>query len=223
MAIILNGTTHVLRSTSFGAARPSAYSLACWWRSSESGVDNGASIRSILSVGNSAGYPSDLGDLVIRWRGTASQGTNSRVLVHTTGSTYPATNTAGSATADVWTHRCATYAATRLRSYENGVQVGANGNYTVTAAAPSDWIVAAGEIIGTSQLGLGDICMIGYWDIELSAADCAALGKGVAPIHIRTASLKYFVPGFRDANAVIGTTNTATNLTYTDSNPRIYL
>ena len=221
MAIILNGTTHVLRSSSFGASRPSAYSIACWWRSSEAGVDNGASIRSILSVGNSAGFPSDLGDLVMRWRGTASQGTNSRALIHTTGSNYPATNTAGSTTADAWTHRCATYAATRLRSYENGVQVGADGNYTVSAAAPSDWIVGAGEIIGTAQLGLGDICMIGYWDIELGAADVAALGKGFSPSHVRPASLRYFVPGLRDANAVIGTTGTASNLTYTDDNPRI--
>lgn len=63
--------------------------------------------------------------------------------------------------------------------------------------------------------------MIAYWDVQLNADELAALGKGFSPAHIRPQSLRYFVPGLRNANAVIGTTATASNLTYDDDNPRI--
>ena len=65
--------------------------------------------------------------------------------------------------------------------------------------------------------------MIGCWLAGLSAAEVAALGKGVAPHLVRPQSLRYYVQGLRDANPLIGTNNTATGLTYDGDNPRIIL
>jgi hypothetical protein len=220
MAIILNGSTHSLRSASFGASRPSAYSIATFWQSSETGIASGTD-KCIMSVGNSAAYPNDLGDLQLYWRSPSGEN-NCRTTIHTSGAGYPATNTAGNTSADTWFHHCATYAATRHRFYQDGAQVGATANVTVTAAAPSDWLVYLGEQCGNVQKSIGWICMAAYWDVELSADDVAALAKGFSPHHIRPDALRYFVPGLRDANAVVGVTATASNLTFNDNNPRIY-
>lgn len=214
MAIILNGTTHQMASASFGASRPTAYTIAQWWRAdvaADMAVDAAA-----MSVGQAAGQ----GDLFLTWRN--SSGLPARAAVHTSGGSYPTTDTSGTTSAGVWIHRTATYASTSLQYWENGAQVGATNNVTVTASAPSSWAVfVAGISGGAAQRSPGKSCMIAYWDVQLNADELAALGKGFSPAHIRPQSLRYFVPGLRNANAVIGTTATASNLTYDDDNPRI--
>lgn len=221
MAIILNGTTHHLRSNSFGASRPAAYSIATWWRG-DAAPSTGA-VQTILSVGNTLAFPNDRGDIFISWGHTSASARNVPTI-HTAAGGYTNSNTAGSASSGVWLHRVATFADTRLKFFENGAQVGTTVSATVTAPAPADWIVFVGGADGgTSSRAPGRVCMIGYWDVELTDDEAAALGKGVAPHHIRPQSLRYFVPGLRDANAAFGATNTASNLTYTDDNPRIYM
>ena len=221
MAIILNGTTHQLRSDSFGASRPSAYSIATWWRADA--IPSTSAAQGIIGVQNTVEYPNDLGDLFISWGHSIATYRNV-AYVHTTGGGYTATNTTGSASASTWYHRAATYAAGALKFFENGSQVGATATPTVTAGSPSDWIIAVGGSgTGVNSRVAGRVCMIGYWDVQLSDAEAAALGKGAAPHLVRPQSLRYYVPGLRDANAVKGVTNTASNLTYSDDNPRIYL
>ena len=216
MAIILNGTSHVLASSDFGASRPTAYTIAQWWR-----ADIAATDTSVVSVSMSVGQDAAHGDLFLTWRNASLR---ARASVHTTGGTYPGTNTTGITSANTWIHRIATYAPTSLQYWENGAQVGATNNVTVTASAPASWAVFVSGISGgASQRTPGKSCMIAYWDVQLTPGEMVALGKGISPIHIRPQSLRYFVPGLRDANAVIGTTATATNLTYDDDNPRIYL
>lgn len=213
MAIIFNGTTHVMASASFGASRPTAYTIAHWWRADV------AADTALAAVGMSVGQDAAHGDLFLTWRNTLLP---ARAAIHTTGGVYPGTNTTGTTSASIWIHRTATYAPTSLQFWENGAQVGATENPTVTAAAPASWAVfVAGIAGGATQRSPGKSCMIAYWDVQLNADELAALGKGFSPRLIRPASLRYFVPGLRDANAVVGTTATATNLTYDDDNPRI--
>lgn len=221
MAIILNRTSHQLRSDSFGASRPASYSIATWWRADA--APSSGIIEIILAVGNTGQYPSDSGDLFMPWSHTIAAFRNV-ASVNTTSGTYDVTDTVGSASATTWYHRAATYAAGALKFFENGVQVGATATPTVTAGSPSDWVVAiGGSNDGLSAKAAGRVCMIGYWDLQLSDAEVAALGKGAAPHLVRPQSLRYYVPGLRDANAVKGVTNTASNLTYSGDNPRIYL
>lgn len=218
MAIILNGTTHQLRSDSFGASRPSAYSIATWWRA-DSALSTVAS-EVIMAVGTTG---TDAGDLFLTWGHGVALFRNV-AGIHTNGGVYFSTNTAGSTSATTWYHRAATYAAGALKFFENGAQIGATATPTVTAGAPADWVVAVGGgDAGSSNRVAGRVCMIGYWDVQLSDAEVAALGKGAAPHLVRPQSLRYYVPGLRDANAVKGATNTASNLTYSGDNPRIYL
>lgn len=214
MAIILNGTTHQMASASFGASRPTAYTIAQWWRA-DVAADTAADAAA-MSVGQSAAQ----GDLFLTWRN--SSGARARAALHTSGGSYPATDTSGTASASTWIHRAATYAPTSLQYWENGAQVGSTANQTVTAGAPSSWAVfVAGIAGGAVQRSPGKSCMIAYWDVQLNADELAALGKGFSPRLIRPQSLRYFVPGLRNANAVVGTTATANNLTYDDDNPRI--
>lgn len=221
MAIILNRTSHQLRSDSFGASRPAAYSIATWWRA-DAVPSSGGIQETILSVGNTGAYPSDSGDLFLSWSHPNATYRNV-ASINITGSFYVATATAGSASATTWYHRAATYAAGALKFFENGVQVGVTATPTVTAGSPSDWVVAIGGAdAGLSTRAAGRVCMIGYWDVQLSDAEVAALGKGAAPHLVRPQSLRYYVPGLRDANAAKGVTNTASNLTYSDDNPRVY-
>lgn len=215
MSIVFNGSTSSCMSSAFGASRPSAYSVCAWIKAD---AVYGSTLREVMRVGDSAAYPNEKGDLVLAW-GHPDAGYRGRAYLHTTGISYAATNTGGTNSA-VWMHYCATYAATRLRFYENGVQIGSTSNQTVTAGSPSDWLVTIG---GASGIFSGKIMMAAYYDIELSADDCAGLGKGIAPLHVRPQSLRYYVPGIRTAKAVIGNTSTDSNLTYSDDNPRIYL
>lgn len=219
MAIVLNGTSSNVTSASFGAARPSAYSVSLWCK-----VDATASLTVggvIAEIGNTLGYGSDAGDLHVIY-GNTTVGFRNRAMLHTTGITYTGTNTAGSTTKDVWRQFVSTYAATRLKYFENGTQIGATANLTVTAAQPADWIVTLGRNIANNEFLKCKQCHIGYWDVELSADEVAALGKGFSPRQIRPQSLKLFVPGLRDTNAVVGVIETSSNITYDDDNPRIY-
>lgn len=220
MAIVLDGTTSVLRSTNFGAARPSAFTVALWLN-----VDSSVStstVGNVVNLGNSADYPSDSGDLLLYFGHPNPATYGRRPSIHTAATMYYATDTAGESTKSVWRHVCGSYAATRLKYFENGAQIGNTGNSTIVAYAPSDWYLTLGQRYSGSEKLKCMQAFIGYWDAELTAEEVAALGKGFSPRLIRPQSLKFFLPGLRDANAVVGAVGTATSLTYSDDNPRIY-
>lgn len=219
MAIVFDGSASVVRSTDFGASRPSAYSVGLFVN-----VDSSAStstIGNIANLGNSADHPNDLGDLLLYY-GHPNSSNVCRPALHNTGITYNATNTSGSTSKGVWRHVAVSYAATRLKYFENGTQIGATGNFTTTAGAPSDWYLTLGQRYAGSERLKCMQAYIGYWDAELNDDEMAALGKGFSPRLIRPQSLKFFLPGLRNANAVVGAVGTATSLTYSDDNPRIY-
>lgn len=218
MSIVLNGTTHRLQSASFGASRPSAYTMALFVRPLV--APTGSVTRVIMALSDSAAY--NRGDLYLSWDHTTAAARRTAEL-NTTGSTYVHTNTAASSTHDVWYHYGASYSAGALKMFVDGSQVGATATPTTSATAPTNWVVNVGSALnGDTRLNCR-VAQIGYWDVALTDAEMAALGKGVSPHLVRPQSLKWYVRGLRTANAQFGSTGTATNLTYSDDNPRIYL
>lgn len=216
MAIVLNGTTHQLRSTDFGASRPTAYTIALWFRANA--VPNSADAFPMV-VGNSAAYPSDLGDLSITWSHNNASYRNA-IALHRTGANYSITSQ-GSSAATTWKHWTAKYSGSNISLFENGAQIGSDVAAVVTAAAPADWYVVIGSIPTYVARFAGKVCMCAYWDESLTNDECRALGKGFSPIHISPQNLRFFIPGFRSANPVRGTVGTSANLTFDDDNPRI--
>lgn len=217
MSIVLNGTTHRLQSASFGASRPSAWSVGLFVRPL---VAPTGTNRVLLATSDSATY--NRGDMYLAWDHSTASFRRTAIL-NTTGSTYVATNTSASSTHDVWYHYGATYTAGALKFFVDGSQVGATATATTSATAPTNWVVNIGSALnGDTRLNCR-VAMIGYWDVALTDAEMAAIGKGIAPRMVRPQSLKWYVPGLRTANAVMGSTGTATDLTYSDDNPRIYL
>lgn len=218
MSIVLNGTTHRLQSASFGASRPSAYTMALFVRPLV--ASTGSVTRAIMALSDSATY--NRGDLYLNWDHTTAAFRRTAAL-NTTGSTYVATNTAASSTHDVWYHYGSSYSAGALKMFVDGSQVGATATPTTSATAPTNWVVNVGSALnGDTRLNCR-VAMIGYWDVALTDAEMAAIGKGIAPHLVRPQSLRYYVQGLRDANPLIGTNATATGLTYDGDNPRIYL
>jgi hypothetical protein len=218
MAIIFNGTSSYLRSGDFGTTRPSAYSIATWFKTTS--VANTSNVEMIAMVGSAAG---DRGDLYLEW-GHPALNYRNRPAIHTTGTTYPSTNTAGANTANVWRHWAAVYSGSNVIFYQNGIQIGATLSATVTAPAPADWYFSMGadSSLAGSWLSCKQV-MAGYWDIGLSAADVAALAAGFPPENVRPQSLQSYFSGLRDAKNYRGTGWTEASLTFDDDNPKIML
>lgn len=209
MAIILNGTTSQLVSASFGTSSPAEYSICTWFKADAAAANSALNI--IVYLGDTT--DDDHGIWFVWNSVSASQ--RSRPM-HKLAGSYVNYGTTGTATGGIWRHWIAAYKAGTFSFYENGVLVGTPIVVTKNSATITNWTFSTG-------LFAGKIAFSGYYDCFLDASDAAALGKGAAPHLVRPQSLRYYVPGLRDANAAKGVTNTASNLTYSDDNPRIYL
>lgn len=219
---IVFGTTHAVYSADFGASRPSAFTIAGWFKMPAAPSTSVISI--LMHAGNSQVYPNDAGDMLMVW-GTGSAASRNRASWHRTGTTYANSSAAGAGTANVWVHKVCLFDGTNGAMYENGVIVGSAVSGAITAAAPANWQITLGaENLNSSRAPAGTLgAAFGYWDIALSAQEIAGLGKGAAPYKVRPQSLRYSVLGLRNANAQIGLTASETNITFSDDNPRIYL
>lgn len=212
MAIVCNGTTHLLRSGQLATSLQTSLTIAAWIRPDSA---PGETYTNGLITSNST---DDNGLLGYLWGAPSGLNRNRAVI----GSTYVFYGTEGANAAATWMHLCLVSNGTNFYQYENGVLIGSaatgSPNGTVTSLISS-------AMCGTSEpLRIaGKTCMIGVWLAALTADEAKALGKGVAPHLVRPQSLRWYVPGFRSANAVIGTTATATDLTYDGDNPRIIL
>jgi len=101
------------------------------------------------------------------------------------------------------------YAADSTEAFVNGVSVGtsatsANESLSRTRIAATDTFAAMGSFND------GRIACVAVWNVGLSAAEHAALAKGVSPLLIRRANLVAFWPlfgrtGTADEPAIVGT------------------
>lgn len=214
MAIVFDGTTSLLRSGTIATSLQTELTLALWARPD---AVAGESYADTIGASEAS---SDNGLLGHLW-GAPSAAIRNRAVVGST--PYVFYGTRGSDAAATWVHICIVATGGVFRQYENGVLVGSQ-----TTGAPSGTVTdlrvsAMSGVSADVTRVAGKACMIGCWLAGLSAAEAAALGKGAAPHLVRPQSLRYYVPGLRDANPLIGANSTATNLTYDGDNPRIYL
>lgn len=218
---IITGGSQSVYSASFGASRPSAFSLVGWFKAPAA---PNATSSYLWSVGNSATYPNDLGDLFQCWGNTLA-GNRNRAVIHRAGTTYSTYGTAGSGVLNQWTHLAAAYDGSGLLVYENGSLLGSRLAATITAGAPADWVVTFGGTNGgVAELPANfKLAACGYWPVALNAADVGSLARGAAPYKVRPNDLQFCVMGFRNANAMKGSTAGATGITFDDDNPRLYL
>lgn len=210
MAIILNGTTSLLQSSQ-GTASPSEYSICTWFKADAAAANSALNL--IVYIGD-AGDADDDNGIWLVWNSTAAS-QRARPM-HKLAGSYVPYGTTGTATGSVWRHWIAAYKAGNFSFYENGALIGSPIVVTKNTATISNWAFITGAFAGK-------IAFPAYYNCFLDASDAAALGKGAAPHLVRPQSLRYYVPGLRDANAVVGATTTASNLTYDGDNPRIYL
>lgn len=208
MAIILNGTTASLQSSQ-GTASPSEYSICTWFKADASAAN--ATLNIIAYIGDTT---DDDHGIWFVWNALSAN--HLARPMHKLAGSYVNYGTTGTATGGIWRHWIAAYKAGNFSFYENGVLIGTPITVTKDAATISNWTFSTGAFAGK-------IAFPAYYNCFLDASDAAALGKGVSPQNVRPQSLRYFTLGLRDANAVVGATTTASNLTYDGDNPRIYL
>lgn len=219
---IVTGGSQALYSVSFGASRPAAFSVACWFKAAAA---PGTSNSYLWHIGNSTAYPNDRGDVLQCW-GNSIAGNRNRAVLHRTGTTYSTYGTAGGGALNAWTHLATVYDGSGLLVYENGALLGSRLSASITAAQPADWVLT----LGAETLGAGGylpsgfkLSGVGYWPIALTAPDAASLAKGAPPYRVRSSELAFCAMGFRSANAMKGITASATGVTFDDDNPRFYL
>ncbi len=128
------------------------------------------------------------------------------------------------ATAGIWNHGCAVFAASNSRTaYLNGVAATANTS-AFTPVSLSAIFVGA-NINGSTVAGQanGSIAEIGFWNIALSNAEIGSLASGVSPLLIRPQSLVFCAPLVRDLTDVRGGLPlTNVNGATVSAHPRVY-
>lgn len=211
MALVCNGSS-AINSANFGASRPAAYTIACWFKANA--VPSPVSFADVLSVSTTAPYPNARGSMSMPWSHTLASERNT-LNINTINTTYVTTPSAAGSSAGVWYNFVGVYNGSSITHYQNGEVVSSAGA-VVTAPAPIDWAIYGGRTAGKT-------CMITYWGIGLSAEDVRAIGVGIHPQMVRAQHLGYLLEGFRSTIAKVGTTDVATNITYDDDFPRLYL
>lgn len=93
-------------------------------------------------------------------------------------------NSAGSFTANVWTHIAGVFASTSSRTvYLNGTST-SNGA-TRTPNTPDEVFIARAD----TSYGAADVAEAGIWNVALTDSEIASLARGVSPRDIRPGSL----------------------------------
>jgi hypothetical protein len=108
----------------------------------------------------------------------------------------------GTVSANVWNHYAGVFVSGSSRTpYTNGV-AGAENTTTVAAITPTFTNIGA-FYAGTAtalQLMDGLIAEVGIWNAALTAAEVAALAKGMTCDKIRPQNLVFYAPLVRDLN-----------------------
>lgn len=118
-------------------------------------------------------------------------------------------------TANAWNHGTGVFTSSTSRTaYINGGSAGSN----TTSVTPTG--VTEVRIGGPST---SDVAEAAIWDVALTAAEIASLGKGFKPTRIRPRSLVFYAPLVRNIQDVRkGITLTNNNSATVTDHPRVY-
>jgi hypothetical protein len=159
--------------------------MACWFN-----VANTTANHNLMNI---TGASSDFG---IAASG-ATAGDPVMAFLTAAGSGSNAVTTSGY-TANAWHHACGVFASTTSRTaYLNG----GNSATNTTSRTPASLTRTNLKLYSTNgttgfEAANGSIAEAAIWSIDLSAAEVAALARGVSPLRIRPGSLVAYWPLF---------------------------
>lgn len=202
---------HVVANTAAVSGVP--LTMACWTR-----LASASSALAAISI-NASGAGSHRYQIVF-----ANATNRYRANAVSTVTTGFAEATAGP-TVGVWGHVAAVFPSANSRTmFFNG---GNSGTSSVTSSPTESMgrtvigaVYASGAAANTYD---GDIAEVGVWSAALTAAEIAALARGVQPDQVRPQSLVFYAPMIRDLIDVrAGLPLTNTNSATVADHPRVY-
>lgn len=207
MARNFNGTSARIHVSS-AVVTTTPYTMGCWFRTT-----NMTQLGALLSL-TSSSVSTQYSTLFFRGD-VASDPID--ILIEAGGAQNVTRSTTG-CTSGKWHHACGVFSAANSRTvYLDGGSSATN----TTSLSPT---INQTEI-GAFRSGFwfaGDIAEVGVWNIDLSAAEIAALAKGVSPALIRPQNLLPHLELIREVIDVRrGTAFTEVNTTAA-AHPRIY-
>lgn len=200
----LNHTTPMVTGTPF--------SVSCWFNPDDVTADG-----SLWWVGE-AGSASDYFELHFRGA-TAGDPVSANTR---NGTNNQAVSSAGAnGVADVWYHAAGVWTSNVDRkAYFNGGNEGSDTNARTPDAIDESAIGRTNDSTPTGYFN-GSIAEIGVWDVALTAAEIAILGKGFSPLFVRPGNLVDYIPLRRDEDEdfVRGFSFTANGTPTIDTHP----
>lgn len=202
MARTFNGTSGYV-SAVIAPAFP--YSFACWFRTT-----NMAQTKPIIGFSNAAGSRYDQ----IWFRGAVAG--DPIDILSDAGAGQAITRSTSGTTPGVYHHACAVIASATSRTiYLDG------GNSATTTTSVNPTVDTFNVARFPGEFFAGDVAEAALWDVALTAADVAALAKGLSPMHVRPQSLLFYAPLIRETVELTGVAITSSGSTSTD-HPRVY-
>jgi hypothetical protein len=183
------------------------------------------------------GYPDASGLVMfICGVGNSAGNSNTRIGVHSTNVGFANRQDIGVANAfalgattialNTWQHIAATFVGTTpctVTLYYNGAVdvTGTATNLGTVNATRTSIGITPGNLGAGLRPWSGSLAEIGMWDVALTAAEIAALGKGYTPKLIRPTALRLYVPIVRDVVDVRGGLALTTTGTSVSVHPRV--
>jgi hypothetical protein len=213
MARDFNGSNQYL-STASAPATAMPLTMACWHRPAQTAIAK--AIISISTTGAGANGRFQISQLVSPAGTTASSITDAGAAVDAVATKTLVANT--------WYHSAAVFTSSTNRS---AFIDGAETNSATSNAGPTNPnSVLVGSRVFGGNFGAyfdGDIAEVGIWNTALTAAEIAALAKGMTCDKVRPQSLVFYAPLVRDLQDVRGGVTITNNNTATvATHPRVY-
>lgn len=198
MALTFSGDDGIKSTTAPVTTLP--LTMACWFYVA-SFYQN---FIPLLSISDSAHSSDSQTRLIVNNDGGFKVAANS----WSTDGYHRASSTATPSTA-TWQHAAGVWSANNARAaYLNGGNKGTNSNTNNNAMVAQEFNNGynpwSGQNPGDDSWLIGSIAEIAVWNVALTDAEIAVLGKGYSPLFVRPASLKYYIPGVRDFQDIIG-------------------
>ena len=186
---VFSSLNYFRATTSLITATP--FTLACW-------VNTNSVAATQWMVG--VGYTSGVNTYVDGWQLGLTNTGLVKASVYDGVSANSGSN-AGAVTANVWCHAAAMFRSTTYRlAYTNGTAGTANTASRVPANAADTFQIGAIRYASNAHFGAAPNCLIaevGFWNVELTAAEILELAAGYSPLFVCPESLVAYYPLIR--------------------------
>jgi hypothetical protein len=190
--------------------------MACWYKPT-SGGDYG-----LVSVAENVGGDSPR-HLLYQW----SNSGNPRIAMYSDNGVGAQAVAAANSSTGAWNHACGVVASTSSRTaYLNGGNSGTDATGTSAISTCNQMAIGAYYSGGGLTAGFyldGSIAEAAIWNVALTAAEVAVLGKGYSPLLIRPSALVFYAPLVRELQDIRGGRVLTNNSTTVSDHTRIIM